>query len=371
MGRKASPGLRKRGDIWHIDKKMFGQRIQQSTGTSDLKEAELIFAKTIDEVRRMQIYGVRRERTFREAATRYLEENLHLRSISDSASHLKVLDPFIGSLKLNEVHMGTLKPFIQARQAAGRKNKTINLALGVVRRVLNLSARLWRDENNLAWLETVPMIQLLPLDDARRPYPLSWQEQQMLFRQLPDHLATMCLFKVNTGCREQEVCQLRWDWECSVPEIGASVFMIPREFVKNKEDRIVVLNSIARSVIDEQRGKHEEFVFTRRGRPVTKINNSAWRRARCFAGLFQVRVHDLKHTFGRRLRAAGVPLETRKVLLGHTNGDITSHYSAPEFLELIRAVERISVTAGKTPALTLIRQVNHGQEVKKVIENKG
>lgn len=51
-------------------------------------------------------------------------------------------------------------------------------------------------------------------------------------------------------------------------------------------------------------------------------------------GLRQVRVHDLKHTFGRRLRAAGVPMETRKVLLGHKNGDITTHYSAPELEEL-------------------------------------
>ena len=41
--------------------------------------------------------------------------------------------------------------------------------------------------------------------------------------------------------------------------------------------------------------------------------------------LSRVRVHDLKHTFGRRLRAAGVPVETRKVLLGHRNGDITTH----------------------------------------------
>ena len=58
-------------------------------------------------------------------------------------------------------------------------------------------------------------------------------------------------------------------------------------------------------------------------------------------GLRQVRVHDLKHTFGRRLRAAGVPLETRKVLLGHKNGDITTHYSAPELEELIEAVNKV------------------------------
>lgn len=41
------------------------------------------------------------------------------------------------------------------------------------------------------------------------------------------------------------------------------------------------------------------------------------------------------HTSGRRLRAAGVPFETRQVLLGHTNGSITTHYSAVEIGELI------------------------------------
>lgn len=69
------------------------------------------------------------------------------------------------------------------------------------------------------------------------------------------------------------------------------------------------------------------------------------------------RVHDLKHTFGRRLRAAGVPLETRKVLLGDRNGDITSHYSAAELAELLEAAN--SVCEGKsrkTPALVVLKQ---------------
>jgi hypothetical protein len=41
------------------------------------------------------------------------------------------------------------------------------------------------------------------------------------------------------------------------------------------------------------------------------------------------------------LRAAGVSLETRKVLLGHRNGGITSHYSAPEIEELLAAANRV------------------------------
>jgi hypothetical protein len=37
----------------------------------------------------------------------------------------------------------------------------------------------------------------------------------------------MALFKVNTGTREQEVVQLRWEWEVDLPELERSVFVIP------------------------------------------------------------------------------------------------------------------------------------------------
>ncbi len=76
-------------------------------------------------------------------------------------------------------------------------------------------------------------------------------------------------------------------------------------------------------------------------------------------------MHNLKHTFGRRLRAAGVPLETRRVLLGHKNGDITSHYSVPEIRELIDAVERVCVASvHKTPTLTLLKRKAVGGAVR-------
>ena len=166
----------------------------------------------------------------------------------------------------------------------------------------------------------------------------------------------MALFKVNTGTREQEVACLRWDWEVSVPELKTSVFVVPSGGVKNGEDRLVVLNGEARAVISRQRGRNPEYVFTySKGKPVDRINTKAWRRAREEAGLPQVRVHDLKHTFGRRLRAKGVSHETRQVVLGHKNGQITTHYSAAEIGELIEAVEKVSWSGNSAPTLTLIK----------------
>lgn len=110
--------------------------------------------------------------------------------------------------------------------------------------------------------------------DRREPYPLSIDEERLLFSELDGHLASMALFKVNTGLREQEVVKLQWNWEVPVPELETSIFVIPKARVKNGLDRYVVLNRVAKSVIERCRGTHPEFVFTRAGQPITKIYNS-------------------------------------------------------------------------------------------------
>ncbi|RON57545.1 hypothetical protein BK665_05465 [Pseudomonas frederiksbergensis] len=87
----------------------------------------------------------------------------------------------------------------------------------------------------------------------------------------------MALYKVNSGCREQEVCKLRWDWEMRVPELNTSVFLIPAGFggrsekagVKNGDERLVILNKVTMNIIDKQRGPH------RTGLPL-RITRSVW-----------------------------------------------------------------------------------------------
>ena len=172
MGRKRTAGLYERNGVWHIDKQIRGVRICESTGERSLAKAEEYLAKKTEEVRQAVVYGVRPKRAFRRAATRYLNENPHKRRIADTALHLKQLDPYIGHLPIESVHMGTLQPFIEARRKQGIKTKSINLAMGVVRHILNLAASEWLDKNNLTWLHSPPKIKLLPVTDARNPYPL-------------------------------------------------------------------------------------------------------------------------------------------------------------------------------------------------------
>ena len=87
--------------------------------------------------------------------------------------------------------------------------------------------------------------------------------------------------------------------------------------------------------------------------------NGAWLRARARAELPQARVHDLKHTFGRRLRAAGVSFEDRQDLLGHRSGRITTHYSGAELSKLIEAANRVSERGPNArPELVVLRRLS-------------
>jgi len=357
MGRKRVSGLIMRAGVWHIDKVIFGRRICQSTGTSQLEEAERRLAKVMEDTRQAQVYGVRPSRTFEQAAAKFVLENQHKRSISDDVSRLKGLLPWIGGVGLDHIHLGRLQPWIADRRRSGSSVGTINHGLQVVRHILNLAAGEWMDEQGLTWLHAAPKIKMLINNDKRQPYPLSWDEQSRLIRELPDHLAQMALFAVNTGCRDAEICNLEWSWEVPVPELATSVFIIPGWRVKNGADRVVVLNRIAQSVVAARRGHHARYVFTFRGAPIKHMLNSAWRNARARADVSGVRVHDLKHTFGRRLRASGVSFEDRQDLLGHRSGRITTHYSAADLSRLIEAADNVCERDGRRPEIVVLRGV--------------
>ena len=170
---------------------------------------------------------------------------------------------------------------------------------------------------------------------------MSIDEERLLFSELNGHLASMALFKTNTGLREQEVVNLSWQWEVQVPELDSSIFVVPHRFVKNGLDRYVALNRIARSVIESCRCKHPERVFTGNGRPVTKIYNSSWKGARRRAseryaeelgrprpkGSQSLRVHDLKHTWASWQVQAESPLSHFQEFGGWASFSMVQRYA--------------------------------------------
>lgn len=340
-----------------VDKRIDGLgRVRHRFTASTWQAAETEYHRAIAVAKREA--AAPKFRTFREAATKYLNEETKS-SLSRDADCLANLDPWIGDLQLNEIHQGTLQPFIDYRREQGIKSATVSRDLAVVRRILTLASRVWRDLNNQPWLTVSPLIRMPDWKDSAKAYPISIEEQRHLFRELPAHLAEMALFAVHTGARESVIAELRWAWEVKIPELGTSVFLVPGEFTKNGTTCLLVLNSVAKRVIESRRGLQEAHVFGYRGKPVDRMHNSAWKKAWLRAGLptgnhVLSGPHNLRHTFARRLRSAGVPLETRKALMHHIDGDITIHYSPAEVGELLAAAEKLI----EVETVTMLRLVS-------------
>jgi integrase len=351
---KRTPGIIETKDgRWRIDKTYQGNRLQGRFETYQAAEEWLL--REIEQQRQAKYQ--RPCYLFEPIAAKYLLENEEKLSIQTEATLLEAIMPFIGHLNLEQIHDDTLQSFIKARKEAGRKNKTVNASLGVVRHILNLSARKWRDDQGRTLLETAPLISMLPLDDARKPRPISWAEQRKLLPLLPPHLQRMALFDLNTGVRDDVVCNLRWEWEVFLEELECSVFIVPPRYVKGRKGwRPLVCNRVAQSILEEQRGKHPEFVFTyQRGKnhqphAVETMNNNGWQKARKAVGLQDVRVHDLRHTVGMRLREAGVREETISDILWHSRGTMTAHYSVAQVRELLDALNLITDESNRTNA---------------------
>lgn len=320
------------------------RRIRGSSGTNNPREAERRLRRIKEQIDNQELYGVRPDRPFRLAAEKLIREfQGSPKTLQMYAQQADDLDRWIGNDPLRLICKDRLWPFIEARRADGVSVRTINLAIAFVRRVLRLAAYYWRDENGMSWLENCPIIQF-EKGPAKKPYPLSWDEQEKLFDLLPGRVRKAAIVAVNTGLRETPLIRLRWEWEEHCNELGERVFRIPAELMKNKKPMVLILNRPARDAVESMRGHHAELVFGEMYQMTNNAWKNAWREAGLPTGKEYVKgVHNLRHTFGKRLRDAGVLERDVQDLLHHVPKNITRHYSAPELRNLKACLDRIEM----------------------------
>jgi len=168
-----------------------------------------------------------------------------------------------------------------------------------------------RAEREWDWLERAPHVRMLP-QAKRRIRWLTREEAHRLLTELPDHLAAMVRFTLATGLREANVVKLDW----SQVDLERRCAWIHADQAKARKAIPVPLNAEAVLVLRQQEGKHPERVFTYKGKPVTKANNHAWRKALVRAGIEDFRWHDLRHTWASWHVQQGTPLHVLQELGG-------------------------------------------------------
>ena len=132
--------------------------------------------------------------------------------------------------------------------------------------------------------------------------------------------ATIALL-VFTGCRRGEVLGLRWrdiDFERGVAALRDA----------KTGPRMVYLNAPAIRVLASlPREKGNDAVIVGRAGKARVNVTRAWYRIREAAGLEDVRLHDLRHSFASVGAAGGLSLPAIGALLGHTQAQTTRRYS--------------------------------------------
>ena len=137
-----------------------------------------------------------------------------------------------------------------------------------------------------------------------------------------------------TGCRRSEIVHLRWQ------EVGRYALSLTDG---KTGPRTVHLNAQARAIIERQPRGLGGFVFPSSRDPSCPIcfELPLWYTVREQAGIEDVRLHDLRHSFASHAVMNGVPIPVVSRLLGHSNVRMTLRYAHLADKDIEAAAERI------------------------------
>ncbi len=307
---------RKDSPHWWIKLSHNGRAIQKSAGTTDRLKAREYHDKLKAQLWDVTRLGVKPSRTWEEAVLRWLEEKAHKASRRDDVRNFRWLDAHLERMELSEIDREVVERISQARRRDGVRNGTVNRTLALLRSVLRVAVEDWE------WLDRAPRVRLLPEPRGRVRF-LTTEECARLLSELPGHLSVMMRFSVLTGLRQRNVRELRW----AHADLERRFVWVDGSQAKGGEGIAVPLTAEAVQIVSEQRGKHAEFVFTYRGKPIRQVNGTAWRSALRRARIEDFRWHDLRHTWATLHAHAGTPLHVLQELGGWRTASMVRRYA--------------------------------------------
>lgn len=230
--------------------------------------------------------------------------------------------PQLGRLYLDEVTAQSITGIVAAMRSSDYAPGTVARVVVILRYLFNL-ARRWNvligHENPAAGIPVPPDVhrnRFLTEDEmARLVSALGTDENQVA--------AKAILLLLLTGARRNEITHAKWDQIDFVRQtllVPVSKTGKPR-YVTLSAEALQVLNSVPRLS-----GNPNIFPSAVTGRPCASLH-FPWVRIRKRAGLRDVRLHDLRHSFASALINRGETLYNVQKLLGHENSKSTQRYA--------------------------------------------
>ena len=261
-------------------------------------------------------------------------------TLEDYESALRVhLVPFFGDRPLAEIDVALVEDFVWLKLEEGMAAKSVRNFLGLLHSIFAYAIRLgWCSHNPVAQVEK-------PLTESGSDIRfLSLDELERILEATPDTPlgrvdGLIFLTAAMTGMRRGEVIAVRWmdiDWHSQVIRVRQN--FTRGRFGSPKSKRSSRAVPLAPRLARELRGHYDQAPFREDVDLVfahpelgTVLNPSRLRKRflSCVRrpGVRPVRFHDLRHTFGTQMAAAGAPLRAIQEWLGHADMRTTLIYA--------------------------------------------
>ena len=249
----------------------------------------------------------------------------------------KELVPRFGKLQLTEITTQSIQQF-QTASRTGHSPATANRYLSLLARILQVAVDHECIERNPA-----RAVHKFRENNGRERY-LSKDEIARFLESLDllknRSVANALKFLLFTGLRKGEAMTLPWK------NVNIEAGTIYLDKTKNGRTRTVVLNALARQVLEEMlalRRDGHPFVFPGRcaNEPVSNPSK-LFAVALDLAGIKDFRCHDLRHTYASLAINSGASLYDVQKLLGHATSQMTQRYAHLADTSLRAATENVA-----------------------------
>lgn len=325
-------GLVKRGDKWHYDFKLRGNRFCGSTEIKERREAERWLSQFKEQklIDYKELSG-KSPMSFVGAATRWWNDKAQNRKDkNDIERSIAWLQENIGpKTALLAIDNNIIAQLVSKRRASGVSNGTINRTVTEpLRAILKYAEFIGQPIKRISWRE------LILKENVERVREMGQDEEDKLFSSLRQDYHPIVRFLLASGIRRAEACNLEWK------DVDLNLGSFTVRGKGGTVDRRPLSNT-AIAILQGEIGNHPKRVFTfvvkskiwagqaygsRKPISPDTLSTAYWR-AREAAGLEDLRLHDIRHTTASRVvRATGNIMAASKVL-GHKRVTTTQRYA--------------------------------------------